>query len=99
MKLNLKLNKTNELGLEEEDKKDKCLEEKKKSKKKVEKEKNIVDNGNRLKTLKKKIYEKYGLKNRFEMMEGIQKIINNDSISLDEFCNLHYVLRYLYEVH
>ena len=102
MQFNLKLNKTNELELEEEDKKENILDEKKKSEKEIEKEKKIVDNENSeesLRTLKKIIRENYKFKTRFEMIKGIQQIINKRSVPVEELCKLRYVLRYLYEVH
>ena len=103
IQINLKLNKnkTNELELEEEHKKENILEEKKKAEKKIEKEKIIVDyedSEKRLKTLKKHIREKYGFKNKIEMIKGIKQIINEHSVSVKELSDLHFVLRFLYEV-
>ena len=62
---------------------------------------NVIDYNNTeeyFKYLKKQIREKYGFKNRVEMIKGIKQIINNEnSLSNKEICNLHLVLRFLYE--
>ena len=50
------------------------------------------------KYLKKQIREKYGFKNRVEMIKGIKQIISSEnSLSIDEICDLNLVLRLLYE--
>ena len=104
MKINIRLdkNKKNELKLEEEHEEEKELEVKKKSAEKTEVNTiNVVDYNNTIeyvKYLKKQIREKYGFKNRIEMIKGIRQIINNkNSLSTREICNLHLVLRFLYE--
>ena len=104
MTINIRLdkNKKNELKLKEEHKKEKKLEEKKKCEKKVETNNlNVVDFNNTqeyFKYLKKQIREKYGFKNRVEMIKGIKQIINSEqSLSIKEICDLHLVLRFLYE--
>ena len=81
---------------------EKELEEKKKSEKKTEiNDLNVVDYNNTkeyFKYLKKQIREKYGFKNRVEIMKGIKQIINSEnSLSIDEICDLNLVLRLLYE--
>ena len=62
---------------------------------------NVVDYNNTkeyFKYLKKQIREKYGFKNRVEMIKGIKQIINSEnSLSIDEICDLNLVLRLLYE--
>ena len=104
MTINIRLdkNKKNELKLKEEHKKEKELEEKKKSEKKTETNNlNVVDYNNTteyFKYLKKQIRAKYGFKNRVEMIKGIKQIINSEnSLSIQEICDLHLVLRFLYE--
>ena len=104
MKINIILDKTkkDELNLKEENKKEKELKEKKKSKKKQETDdSNVVDYNNTeeyFNHLKKQIREKYGFKTRVEMIKGIKQIINSEnSLSIQETCDLHLVLRFLYE--
>ena len=103
MTINIRLdkNKKNELKLKEEHKKEKELEEKKKSEKTDTNNLNVVDYNNSkeyFKYLKKQIREKYGFKNRGEMIKGIKQIINSEnSLSIDEICDLNLVLRLLYE--
>ena len=93
MKINIRLDKN---------KKEKELKEKKKSKKKQETDdSNVVDYNNTeeyFNHLKKQIREKYGFKTRVEMIKGIKQIINSEnSLSIQETCDLHLVLRFLYE--
>ena len=95
-------NKKNELKLKEEHKKEKELEEKKKSKKKTEANNLKFDDFNNtieyFRYLKKQIREKYGFKGRIEMINGIKQIINNEnSLSIDEICDLNLVLSLLSE--
>ena len=95
-------NKKNELKLKEEHKKEKELEEKKKSKKKTETNNLKFDDFNNtieyFRYLKKQIREKYGFKSRIDMINGIKQIINNEnSLSIDEICDLNLVLSLLSE--
>ena len=95
-------NKKNELRLKEEHKKEKGLEEKMQSEKKTEKNNLKFDDFNNTKEyfryLKKQIREKYRFKSRVEMINGIKQIINNEnSLSIDEICDLNLVLRLLSE--
>ena len=53
----------------------------------------------RLKKLKKHVRETYGFKNRGDMIEGIKKILTENSADDDELCDLSFLLRFLYEVH
>ena len=102
MTINLRLDKNKKkLTLKEEHKKEKELEEKKKIEKTDTNNLNVVDYNNTkeyFKYLKKQIREKYGFKNRGEMIKGIKQIINSEnSLSIDEICDLNLVLRLLYE--
>ena len=95
MTINIRLdkNKRNELTIKEEHKKQKELEEKKKSKKTETNNLNVVDYNSTkeyFKYLKKQIREKYGFKNRVEMIKGIKQIISSEnSLSIDEICDLN----------
>ena len=110
IKLRSRKNKINELEFEKEQEKEKAPEEKKKTQKKTEEENfNVSDDGDeeeeriepevRLKKLKKHVRETYGFKNRGDMIEGIKKILTENSADDDELCDLSFLLRFLYEVH
>ena len=114
IKLISRKNKINELEFEEEQEKEKAPEELKKTQKKTEEENlNASDDEDneedeeeeriepevRLKNLKKHVRETYGFKNRGDMIEGIKKILTENSADDDELCDLSFLLRFLYEVH
>ena len=100
MKINvsLNINKKNELELEEEDKKRKDIEENNDKEKIYEKENLKIVESNVRKTryqrLKEQIRRKYQYKNKREMIAGIKKKIKEKSVSIDEYCDFCYVLRY-----
>lgn len=100
MKINVRLNinKKNELELEEEDKKRKDIEENNDKEKIYEKENLKIVESNVRKTryqrLKEQIRRKYQYKNKREMIVGIKKKIKEKSVSIDEYCDFCYVLRY-----
>ena len=100
MKINVRLNinEKNELELEEEDKKRKDIEENNDKEKIYEKENLKIVESNVRKTryqrLKEQIRRKYQYKNKREMIVGIKKKIKEKSVSIDEYCDFCYVLRY-----
>ena len=100
MKINSSLdkNKVNDLELEEEDKKGKDIGENNNKEKILEKENlNIVDSEgrkSRLQRLKAQIRQNYHYKNKKEMIDGIRQKIKEKSISIGEYCDFCYVLRY-----
>ena len=100
MKINSSLdkNKVNDLELEEEDKKGKDIGENNNKEKILEKENlNIVDSEgrkSRLQRLKAQIRQNYHYKNKREMISGIRQKIKEKSISIGEYCDFCYVLRY-----
>ena len=100
MKINvsLNINKKNELELEEEDKKRKDIEENNDKEKIYENENLKIVESNVRKTryqrLKEQIRRKYQYKNKREMIVGIKQKIKEKSVSIDEYCDFCYVLRY-----